>query len=1300
MAILSPTTWQTGSVGLQRAGDPDALSRVAGLECVLTAPNAAWPTLGVKGGVRNYGSLLVDEANPNPVTTGTAASVKTASVSTLGQISVPGDATPGAPTETSDWSFVKLAYSGEFDLTLSRATSAMLLETSATSLRLCGGTTTKRTTNGTTITETASQLILPKYVAYHTSGGYQVQALSGSSINLSTMDQPWLLVWWGSQSHWCDATIPMNYSHNQGQGWHTYPQRYAFQADCPLLLVFGTNPSSIVQTAGQGGFDLAFSAGAKKMSVFPLYGRSRQLASTTDGWNSGANLASGAKTLIQAIYPTMGYFPSSVAESYAYNSGTDTATITETVTWTTVNAAGTKLAPLPPVLGTARDTSLSISLSGSVTDLGVPTEYGPTQGIAAVDAYTWSVAGLATYAAPRAAPGGGLVPSDLRARLEEEVDKLTAHAHWSPWYFADRLPGSTHEGEPYWFDPADTLAQASELVPLVSGSRQATLKSWLTTERTNYTPESTYRVDGTVGTNRGPAGIPNDQGDGWFNWHAPSLFPTRRWLWCAWALARYYQEAGVSVPSGLTDTLLALLNADMAEHGWDTMHWLGRGGEKQSAVENANRHLAGLLGLLWISTQNAATTASDITTARCLLAKAVVARVAMAHLPRWQYAAGLITLPSDLGSAQANAEWLVRLTGNFEGFVWTSDWTDSSDDPRQVMYLDQFTAFLDDSNRRNSYADGVAKGHQIAYRSMVRPIASLLASACPGEGDIYVTKYRELHPHWSAPWTLAHLDQEHSSQHPKDSYGLFLSRAWLVGVDAATLEREAGYPWIEDGGDLFTAEKLAETMRVYADTGPVGNVSLSTDTPTLYGRVEWTFDVATAATQLLFPYDASAPAGQDGTLGVTVDLMVSRSSGFGSFETKPCFWWEDWTTNYAVKGGQDWFYPTGTGHWKARWRPEATGVWYWQIRVEDAGGETFTPVSSFTVSASAAKGPLVRSVDTRYLEYANGDPFHALGLNLNYERLSFNDPETVARPVLAACGANGIRIVRAWLPQFGVLGSAADAVWTSVRAANYIQSAWATAGTTSPTGYADDGDDRMAVRVDSFSLPFLGWLKYAPACKRSTTYRVRLRYMIPTTLTGPLSGAGSYGLCVKLSATFPASTVTVGGEAVWQPIDPTYGTVVGGTHLTAATAWTTATLGTFTTGSTQDRLTNVSIALDNVGGSGGAAFVSRIWIEEDLGGGTYGPNIVSRPSFDLYSTVDQRQAEIVDRIVQAAEDNDVQIQMVMLEKIDYFLNKLDATTGLPGPNSTVSEALFYGTSGSRSRWLHAAYARYAHGRWG
>lgn len=1009
---------QTGSVALKRAGDPAALSRVAGLEFGLTAPNSAWPMLTVRGGVQGDGGTLISSsARPEGASTDAQRNA-TITTSPLGAISIPGDSA-GTPTETSNWSFVKLSYSGEFDLTLSRLTAAALLETSKTTVRLCGGTIRSRTvTGGTSVSDPVDALSLPKYVAWHTSGGYQAGTIA-SAPSLAGMDQPWLLLFWGNQSHWCDTTKPLNYSQNINQGFVTLPGRYAYQADCPLLLVFSANPTAIVQAGGAGGCDLTLPAGAKKVSIFPLYGRLRQNAAITNGWNNGTNLAAGAKTLIAAWYPRLQQFPASVAETYAWAS--DTATITETVTWTTVLASGaTKFCPLPPFLGVARDTSLSglavpsavvsggviplafdgdsltwgqnassgigtalttatnypgrvmnvlgtgsysgtnlghpgddiptiaarsaatdavwsgtartslcliwagyndlasaftpaniyaslvsywqarrargfkviaftvlpgasgygsfeanrltlnaliragwatycdalvdlttnsnigppgantnttyfnadgihltdagyqivatmalaqiatvVAMPSVVSDGGVPTGYGPSQGVVGVDAYSWTLAGLAPYTVARPAPGSGGIPATLQTEINAQVDALLTKAHWSPWYCADRMPQYQPGGNVYFANPADTLALASEMVPLVSGSRKTSLIAWLVAERAAFNPETVYSVTVNTSTdgNRGPASLPNTHGPSYFGQSHTSSYQSRQWLWACWGLSRFYQEtaaslAGLTIATNLYPTLLA----DMAEQDWATSSWFVHGtatqtngvpyplvGDRMTAVENANRHWAGLAGLAWLMLQKSDANEAIV---RALLAKATVTRVAMAHLPRWQAAQGLITIPTDLGSTAANNAWVATFATGQQGSVFTFSWATSADDPRQVVFLDQFQAHLDDSNARHGWNIGEEYAYAPPYVNLVKPLADLLTAAVGAELTIYLNKYEELQPHWWLPFAQGVLGQEHGLSHPSDSFGFLCVDAWARGTAPATLQRRAGFSWL------------------------------------------------------------------------------------------------------------------------------------------------------------------------------------------------------------------------------------------------------------------------------------------------------------------------------------------------------------------------------------------------------------------------------------------------------------------------------------------------------------------------
>jgi hypothetical protein len=1302
----TPSTWQTSSVQLKRAGDPDGFNRVAGLEIGLRAPAGSWPMLTVRGGARSDSGRLVSVAEPAGGTL--YQRLRTIPESDLGQISVPGQSVPTI-TESSAWEHVTLSYASQFDATLSRLTAAMLLEGVPSSLRMCGGTVaTKRVTNGTTITETATQTILPKYVAYHTAAGYQIGTLSSTSIGLTGMDQPWLLVWWGNQSHWVETTKPLNYAWSGISGSQGYPQGYAFQADCPLLLVFENLPTSIVQTSGQGGFDLGWALTAGKIAALPLYGRSRQVAATTEAWSSG--LPSPVQTQVQWWQTRLTQYPRTVAESHAYTSGTDTATITETITWTQVRTGGTKLAPLPPVLGIARATSLAgLAVSGPVVDGNLPTEYGPSQGVEGVNSYSWTLAGLAAHSSPRPAIGSGTVPASVQARLDAAVDALIAQPHWQPWHFGNRIPDSNPGGDVYWSNAADSLALASELVPLVSGSRQTSLKAWLATERTNYPPETAYNVSATAGTARGPMGTPGSHAAYWStNSNYQMFYDGRQWLYAAWALARYYQVSGTTPSGAVATALVGLIDSDMAEQDWATGSWFAGIGNKQTAVESHNRHWAGLCGLAWICQQ-----ASDSNEGlvRALLAKSSVTRVAMAHLPRWLAGVGLLTYPTDLG-----ASWQPQRSPEWTGFVFTNDFVDSSDDPRVLVHLDQYRAYLDDtklhwSATSSSYLSGNTSAYAPAYRSFTRPLASLLAAAVPGDAEIYSVKYRELQPHWWVPFADAQLGGEQNSQHPADSHGVLLSRAWLEGVDADTLAREAAFPWLVTGGDLFAAHKLAEAVRVYtgeaSSTAPVitsltdNRASYTGSQVPLYSPLVFTAQIATVATNTILPYDVTAPFASDGNVGITVDLQVSTDLAFGSYQTRPYAWIENYS--HTTAGSTDQYYPLGTGQWQAGWLPEtSTGTWYLRTRVEDAGGVTYSSVTAVTVTTAQTgdHGPVQRSSDSRYYQFADGTYFSGAGLAFQPQNANIDDPIAKHGPHLAAFGANKVQMARIWASSWAIWGDNQPEWISANRSSEQLY------GTpfSNPSFPMPTGGPEYGVFMNNFTFPLIGFLRRMPAVKASTTYRLTCRYAIDRPLTGPLVGGDAWGFGWKLgTGTFPLNTVTYGGETNWVYNQPGIGTLIGGDASldpgpTPGNTWQTKVFGDFTTGASQTTIPYLVPVYQSTSAPP-PIWIAEVYLQEVQSGGVLGPNLIGVHPSDFHKQINQRFAVGFDAIVQQAEAQGIVLKIVMLEKNQYSLGVM-ATDGRMTFASWNGSRVYGSSASLRQRWYHRAVARYYAARWG
>jgi hypothetical protein len=202
--------------------------------------------------------------------------------------------------------------------------------------------------------------------------------------------------------------------------------------------------------------------------------------------------------------------------------------------------------------------------------------------------------------------------------------------------------------------------------------------------------------------------------------------------------------------------------------------------------------------------------------------------------------------------------------------------------------------------------------------------------------------------------------------------------------------------------------------------------------------------------------------------------------------------------------------------------------------------------------------------------------------------------------------------------------------------------------------------------------------------KRSTSYRVRVRYKTAE-LAGHAEAGKPYGFVAKTGGWLWGS----GNECYL----PGTGTPVTG-YQSQNTDWSILE-GTWASGS-RDFLPNFYLALENV--SAGRAYIDSVWIQEDLGGGSYGPNIVSPwMAHYLYFEQRNRTRSTWSRAGRAAG---VYLRPVILEKNEWTFNRIDVDgTAVPSGSDNI---YFYGDWRrlTKVRWLQQAWWRYLQARWG
>ncbi len=448
-----------------------------------------------------------------------------------------------------------------------------------------------------------------------------------------------------------------------------------------------------------------------------------------------------------------------------------------------------------------------------------------------------------------------------------------------------------------------------------------------------------------------------------------------------------------------------------------------------------------------------------------------------------------------------------------------------------------------------------------------------------------------------------------------------------------------------------------------------------------YAQFKVTFNVSTTAENLQLPYDPAPPPGIQPGIGVTVNALFTPDD-WETVYTIPAFYYEDF--DVQILNGREWYYPTGNDSWQVRFAPPNPGQWAFKLEAEDAGGSTVTQAFPFTVIDSSNKGFIeVSPHDPRYFSYENGEYFPGLGYNMNFNRLSWDSPVLENEATLGVLAENGIQLIRIWLSQWGIYTSSWGP-WNSIDPSlhgQYIP--WS--GTTFSQAYPGS---EVAMKLDAGQNPcmFLGFLKSPPAVKRNTTYRLRIRFKT-VNLSGPRISGQAYGFLAKT------------GGWLWGPgeqcEEPGTGTPITSYQDTSNTAWQILETP-FTTGN-YDFLPNFYLALENL--ESGSAYIDRVWLEEDIGGGNYGPNIIDKSWMAQHLYMGQRNSFAFDRLLALAETYGVYFRPVVMEKNDFIFNHINTAGEFTWEGSNDN---FYGNGRqmTKVRWLQQAWWRYMQARWG
>lgn len=746
----------------------------------------------------------------------------------LGHIAL-GDQPPRRfKLEHIDFSGSKVTFSGpdgkNLRFWMSRTTPALVLETGSDSLTFFAGKDSPQ----------------PKYLAAEIAGNVTITSAENiSELNRKLTSASWLLIWFGK-------------THESSRFGIYTPLPYP--ADCPVLLLFENAPTSF---SLENGLKIDFAEQVSRIALLPLFGDNYPLADfdeklldqsyrTQGGAYSHYEYSAGPlrkysipeksfnTDLWSKAFPPdvteqcrwwadhLHQVPVFATETYSYDSGTDTVTVSESFEYIKIAAGGTPFAPLPPTLALAAKQGFPVEFSAPVKYTKHLTAHGPFAGIENSSRYSWKIKGLNRYVhLKRPKPNLTNAPEALLSELETEVRKiLDAGPYLAPWYPVLMNFGAGYknyyrrgyEGHFLWQNPAETIYYLAECYPLLKNETKKRLLEYLINLREQFGPEKRTLLKFEDGTprehyTRPPKPIINRLNQRWAErnfYYLHKIVPDKNLYY----LARYYSLPGIKAPSKQqTADILDILKPYLKSQDWGTMGffrrprpWQDRQGS--GGAIDINDYFSSLIGAIRLADMSI--DSDSAATLRAFFAKTAALRFAIGKYPAYLYESGLLNSP-------AEKDWMMQLlAGSWIGYMYTLNWQGPQDQVATWWLCDQFGVYTHEG-RLSHYKECPGL---LTFFEPTPELGRFFADYLKPESRGLMRRVSEAMPAWYTTYCPAVHSFETNIQPPEDAYQLFMLNAWVLGEGPDRLSWLRDVPWLEKG-DLFYIHKLAETIKAY-----------------------------------------------------------------------------------------------------------------------------------------------------------------------------------------------------------------------------------------------------------------------------------------------------------------------------------------------------------------------------------------------------------------------------------------------------------------------------------------------------
>ncbi len=436
--------------------------------------------------------------------------------------------------------------------------------------------------------------------------------------------------------------------------------------------------------------------------------------------------------------------------------------------------------------------------------------------------------------------------------------------------------------------------------------------------------------------------------------------------------------------------------------------------------------------------------------------------------------------------------------------------------------------------------------------------------------------------------------------------------------------------------DIFILTLLAFFLPLFSQkveaVGQITNVIPQKTAVGRYEKFEVTFELTSSYDHPDYFYDPndtpsrfpnrSSPYGID---GVTVDAHF-LPPGASSEIVVPAFWYVPYQ---RLRSGSEILGANGKGRWAVRFAPTVVGTYRYYLTAQDKGGNTQSSEKTFTVASSAKKGFIrVSPRDPRYFEFETGSSFIPIGA---FGTWMGNSGSYFYEDLFDQWRQNGINFTRIWDQNDG---------YNLTLEGTYFP--W------EPPSYGWETGRAIIINngLQGVGNPYQGKRSALFRSDTSTTQGYYQRVVVNSgtqyRLSGYIKGDGISGQAFISAGASGISdpgsirTPTVSGTTNWQRVE---------TIFTASSN----TTGIWVGGSGQGNAQFDEIILEPTSGENynvitDGGFEDRFTKDDDTVNNSPEQSIVVE-TLPMGTDINQNAAFQIDKIIEAAEKNDVYIQL-------------------------------------------------------